>query len=209
MFQIHLGGLRVSATSGKFDYFYSYLSLETVSPALKLTQNCYINVNIFFLKTSNLFLNWVPSLFSYNHLIPDRLSLESILPNSLVNGEQIESTTWAYVKKKKKNLSFFSWFGKNWEVPPEQPSKIRKSLCELRKTWKFSQRLTLKITILNLRMNWEKLGPNISFTVKNKARNLHKIKLFLFQTQWMRYSITSNFETLSMNWEKYVFYWEK
>ena len=164
-----MGGLRVSATSGKFDYFYSYLSLETVSPALKLTQNCYINVNIVFLKTCNLFLNWVPSLFSYNHLIPNRLSLQSILLNSLVNGEQIESTTWADVKKKKKEICLFS--------------KIRKSLCELRKTWKFSQRLTLKITILNLRMNWEKLGPNISFTVKNKARNLHKIKLFLFQTQ--------------------------
>ena len=25
----------------------------------------------------------------------------------------------------------------------------------------------------------------------------------------MRYSITSNFNNLSMNWEKYVFYWEK
>ena len=107
LFQIHLGGLRVSATSGKFDYFYSYLSLETVSPALKLTQNCYINVNIFFLKTCNLFLNWVPSLFSYNHLIPDRLSLQSILLNSLVNGEQIESTTWAYVKKKKRKICLF------------------------------------------------------------------------------------------------------
>ena len=23
-------------------------------------------------------------------------------------------------------------------------------------------------------MNWEKLGPNLSFTVENKARNLHK-----------------------------------
>ena len=39
LFQIHLeGGLGISATSGKFDYFYSYLSLETVFPALKLTQ---------------------------------------------------------------------------------------------------------------------------------------------------------------------------
>ena len=26
----------------KFDYFYSHLSLETVFPALKLTQNCYL-----------------------------------------------------------------------------------------------------------------------------------------------------------------------
>ena len=38
LFQIHLGVLEISATSGKFDYFYSHLSLETVFPALKLTQ---------------------------------------------------------------------------------------------------------------------------------------------------------------------------
>ena len=38
LFQIHLGGLGISATSGKFDYFYSHLSLETVFPALKLIQ---------------------------------------------------------------------------------------------------------------------------------------------------------------------------
>ena len=36
LFQIHLGGggLRVGATPGKFYYFYSHLSLETVFPAL-------------------------------------------------------------------------------------------------------------------------------------------------------------------------------
>ena len=38
LFQIHLGGLKISATSGKFDYFYSHLNLETVLPALKLIQ---------------------------------------------------------------------------------------------------------------------------------------------------------------------------
>ena len=48
LFQIHLGGLTVGATSGKFGCFYSYLSLETVFPALKLTQNCSINLNISF-----------------------------------------------------------------------------------------------------------------------------------------------------------------
>ena len=30
LFQIHLVGLRVGATPGKFGYFYSHLSLETV-----------------------------------------------------------------------------------------------------------------------------------------------------------------------------------
>ena len=38
--------------------------------------------------------------------------------------------------------------------------------------------------------------------------NLHKTKLPLYQTEWMRYIITSNFENLSMNCEKYVFYWK-
>ena len=37
LFQIYLGDLRVSATSGKFDYSYTHLGLETVFPALKLT----------------------------------------------------------------------------------------------------------------------------------------------------------------------------
>ena len=32
----------------------------------------------------------------------------------------------------------------------------------------------LKIQISNLQMNWEKLCPNLSLTVKNKMGNLHK-----------------------------------
>ena len=39
--------------------------------------------------------------------MPERLSLQSILPNSLVNWEQTGSTSWAYVKKKKKNFHLF------------------------------------------------------------------------------------------------------
>ena len=40
--------------------FSNDLSLEAVSPVLKLTQNCYINMNIFFLKKGSLIINWVP-----------------------------------------------------------------------------------------------------------------------------------------------------
>ena len=47
LFQINSGNLRIGATPGKFCY-YSHLRLETVFPALKLTQNCYIFVNISF-----------------------------------------------------------------------------------------------------------------------------------------------------------------
>ena len=71
---------------------------------------------------------------------------------------------------------------------------------ELRTIWKASKNYaqkTLKKPNLNLRMNWENLGPNLSFTLANKASNLHKIKLLLFQTQWMRFSITSNYNNLS------------
>ena len=38
LLQMHLEDLGVSVTSGKFDYFYFRLSLETVFPALKLTE---------------------------------------------------------------------------------------------------------------------------------------------------------------------------
>ena len=31
-----------------------------------------------------------------------------------------------------------------------------------------------KVPILNLLVNWEKLCPNLSFTVENKMGNLHK-----------------------------------
>ena len=81
-----LGSLRVSAFSGKFDYFYSHLSLKKVFSALKLIQNYFINVNIFFfLKTGNLILNWIPLSFSYNHPMPEKISSQFILPNFLVN----------------------------------------------------------------------------------------------------------------------------
>ena len=35
---------------------------------------------------------------------------------------------------------------------------------------------------MNLWINWKNLCPNLSFTVKNKIGNLHKIRLFTFQT---------------------------
>ena len=50
-------------------------------------------------------------------------------------------------------------------------------------------------------MNCEKVGLNLSFSVEYKESNLHKIRLLLFKTQCMTYSITLNFKNLSMNWE--------
>ena len=37
-----------------------------------------------------------------------------------------------------------------------------------------------KVQISNLLMNWEKLCPNLSFTVENKMTNLHKISMVTF-----------------------------
>ena len=42
------GGISVGDTPERFGYFYSYLSLETVFPARKLTQNFCINISISF-----------------------------------------------------------------------------------------------------------------------------------------------------------------
>ena len=41
---------------------------------------------------------------------------------------------------------------------------------------------TQKIPVLNLWRNWENSCPNLSLAVKNKIGNLHKIRLFTFQT---------------------------
>ena len=46
--QIQLGGLGKSHNPRKFGNFFAHLNLETVFPALKLTQNCYKNMSISF-----------------------------------------------------------------------------------------------------------------------------------------------------------------
>ena len=58
----------------------------------------------------------------------ERLPLKSILPKSLVNFP-----------------SFFPELGKTEKSRQEQHFKIQKLHCELGKTWKYNQRLTLKI----------------------------------------------------------------
>ena len=53
----------VTATPEKVCKIYSHLSLETVFPVLKLTQNFYINIHTFFLKNWQLNHKLVPLLF--------------------------------------------------------------------------------------------------------------------------------------------------
>ena len=49
------------------------------------------------MKTGHLILNWVSLSFSYNHKMPQGLSSQSILPNSLVTWEQFGSIIWDYI----------------------------------------------------------------------------------------------------------------
>ena len=69
--------------------------------------------------------------------MPERLSSQSILPNSLLNWEETRSTTWAFFKK-----NFF-------------PSFL---FPDLGKTEKSSQSNLQKFQ--NLFVNWEKLGSS-------------------------------------------------
>ena len=101
-------------SQGKFGYSYSHLSLEILFPTLKLIQNCYMHLNIFFLKTSNLILNWVPLPFSHNHPMPEILSSQYILLNCLVNWEQCSSACYNQSKYVLYLIISFSLFLQHW-----------------------------------------------------------------------------------------------
>ena len=57
------------------------------------------------------------------------------------------------------------------------------SFYELGKCLRWTLRPRFKNPKLTLRVNWEKLCPNLSFTVENKDGNLLKIRLDTFQTK--------------------------
>ena len=100
----------------KYCNFYPRLSLETVFPALKLTQICYINMNISFLK------NWkfnhklsppllhTPPLSSTPSLKDSKVSRKQKLQfsNSLVNWEKFGSTT-TNIQKSQYSNSSMNW----------------------------------------------------------------------------------------------------
>ena len=94
-----------------------------------------------------------------------------------------------------------------WNLPSQmlslaQPRGIFKNLnFKILWIWKKFENTALdqhyEIPILNLWMNWEKLRLNLTFTVENKMVSLHKIRLDTIWTQWIRYSISSNFKNSS------------
>ena len=58
-------------------------------------------------------------------------------------------------------------------------------------------------------MDWEKVWSNLSFTAENNMGNLQKAGHISALTWGMKYSISSNFKNLIMNWVKYVSHREK
>ena len=172
--------LHIQTVRGIFAYFYSHLSLETVFPSCKLTQNYYINISTSFSwKLVYLILNRPPShsptiipcLKDYPHNLPlpnlrwivNNLEVQPRLlfkknPSFFLNQEKLRSPARAIFKNSKISL----WTGKNFELQPKPntpKSQFGKSL-----------------------------GPKLSFVV-DKMGNLHKIRLLTFQTQWIRYFI--------------------
>ena len=73
-----------------------------------------------------------------------------------MNWQKFGSATQAYIKKENNFLSF-----------SEQYSEILNSFCQMGNLGSTAN--NKKITILNLRMNWENFCPNnLSFTLKIK-----------------------------------------
>ena len=106
---------------------------------------------------------------------------------------------------KNPNFQSFSWTGESWEVQLEHRSKIPTfwSLYGLGKTWKYSLRPRFKSPNLNLYVNWERLCPNLSFTVENKMGSFDKAgcisNLLINEILYFL-----KFQELLINWKKYV-----
>ena len=124
-------------TPGKVCILYSHLSLQAVFPALKVTQNCYVNIKISF--------SWNKFFFFFFFYFELDLSLSY---RYTVLGRYPSNQTKYYTKHEnkrttkipisqlygklakllkyrlnlaifmKRNFSTFSWMWKNWEVQP-------------------------------------------------------------------------------------------
>ena len=134
--------------------------METVFLAFKLTQTCYLNINIF---------SWKLLIWSQ---IGSSLTPHVIVPPSASPFDQI----W---RPGDKNLNFqtFQWIGENLEML----SKLLKNptFPSLLWTGKNLEIYTapdqhFKIKMMHLRMSWKNVCPNLSFTVENEMGNSHK-----------------------------------
>ena len=96
--------------------------------------------------------------------------------NSLVNWDKFAITAYANIQKYQYSITFMSW-KKLWNpTRATLTSNNFQSFGELAKSLKDQHS---KIPILNLRINWKMLCPNLSFSVENWG-NLYTIRLFTF-----------------------------
>ena len=122
----------ISTTPGKLCSFCPYLRLETVSPAIKLPRNNYINMNI------------DSPTPSHHTTMSERQSSQS-------------DKIWKQGYFENLIFSTFQWVGKNFEVMSKLIFKILifSSFHELGKT-KVQLKQHSKIPVFNFFLNWEK-----------------------------------------------------
>ena len=119
-----------AAKPGKFCNFSPQLNLEIVFPALKLTRNCYLNMNISFSWKLPLWSKMGPPLSSTNILC--LLTKYEINGTSKIPMSKLFSDLgkiWKYnLGLYSKNLVFYL-FHELGKIQLKQHSKIPKSLC--------------------------------------------------------------------------------
>ena len=103
---------------GTFCKISSHLILEPVFAGLKLTKNCYINMNISFSGKEAVLLKTGFTSLSYKLTVSERLSSQfhKIWTNSLLNWEKLETQNRLILRKNFLFFLSFSSMRKNWEV---------------------------------------------------------------------------------------------
>ena len=106
-----VGGSGSGPILGKFCKISSHLILEPVFAGLKLTKNCYINMNISFSGKEEVLLKTGFSSLSYKHTVPKRLfsQFHKIWTNSLLNWEKLETQNRLILKKQHFLKLFHQW----------------------------------------------------------------------------------------------------
>ena len=131
-----VGGSGSGPILGKLCKISSHLTLEPVFAGLKLTKNCYINMNISFSGKEEILLKTGFSSLSYKHTVPKRLFYqfhEQIMNKFFIELRKIGNTKSAYIKKTT-FLKTFSSMRKNWEAPLGQNSYIQNLFVNQGKT---------------------------------------------------------------------------
>ena len=118
------GGSGSTPILGKFCKIYSDLILEPVFAGLKLTKNCYVNMNVSFSGKESVLLKTGFTSLSYKHTVPERLSSQfhkiwingdlknPSVSNYLLNWENLETQTRLILKKQQQCFCLFHQWGR-------------------------------------------------------------------------------------------------